>query len=197
MNLIEQTQVPDEALPVAELRDHLQLGSGFADDGFQDSVLVQQLHAALAAVEGETGKAVFQRGFLYTVHAWREFAYEFLPIAPVRSILSFSVIDSAGGVEAIPASRYQLVEDKHRPQLRWLGLVLPTIPVGGRAELVFEAGYSSDWAGVPVDLRQAVLMMSAHLYENRTGHEEGGLPGGVAALLKTYRQVRLFGGGRR
>ena len=43
----------DVALPVAEFRDHLQLGSGFADDGMQDSVLIAQLRAALAAVQAD------------------------------------------------------------------------------------------------------------------------------------------------
>lgn len=197
MKLIEQTQVPDEALPVAELRDHLQLGSGFADDGFQDSVLLTQLRAALAVVEAETGKAVLRRSFLYTITAWRDLAHEFLPIAPVSSIASFSVVDQAGGVQLVPASGYRLIEDTHRPELRWLGLVLPTIPVGGRAELVFEAGYGAAWGGVPADLRQAVLMVSGHLYENRTGRMPDGLPAGVAALLKPFKPMRLFGGARR
>lgn len=197
MNLIEQTQVPDEALPVAELRDHLQLGSGFADDGFQDSVLVPQLRAAMAAVEADTGKAILRRTFRYTVNAWRDFAHETLPIAPVQAILAFSVIDAVGAVETVPSSRYRLVQDKHRPQLQWCGLVLPTIPVGGSAEIVFDAGYSTDWTGVPADLRQAILMLSGHLYENRTGAVDGGLPAGVAALLKAFKQIRLFGGGRR
>ncbi|NND18402.1 MAG: hypothetical protein HKN98_07465, partial [Silicimonas sp.] len=177
MILIEQTQVPDAALPVAEFRDHLQLGSGFADDGYQDAVLVPQLRAALAAIEGDTGKALFQRTFRYVVNAWRDLAHEVLPVAPVAAVQSFRVTDLAGVEELIPATAYRLVEDAHRPELRWLGLVLPTIPVGGHAEIVFEAGYSADWAGVPADLKQAVLMLAAHFYEHRTGPSDHAVPG--------------------
>ena len=197
MILIEQTQVPDTALPVAEFRDHLQLGSGFADDGFQDAVLMPQLRAAMAAIEADTGKALLRRTYRYVVTAWRELAHEFLPVAPVTAIQSFAVTDVSGGAEMIPSGGYRLIEDTHRPQLKWLGLVLPTIPVGGRAEIVFEAGFSPDWAGVPADLKQAVLMLAAQYYENRSGFERQAVPDGVSGLLKTYRPVRLFGGGRR
>ena len=197
MILIEQTQVPDAALPVAEFRDHLQLGSGFADDGYQDAVLVPHLRAAIATVEAETGKAVFRRSFRQVISAWREMAHQVLPVAPVAAITSFTVTDPSGAVEVIPASGYRLTEDAHRPALRWLGLVLPTIPVGGKAEITFEAGFSVDWAGVPSDLKLAVLQLAALFYEARSGGAEMGIPAGVAALLKAHKPVRLFAGGRR
>lgn len=197
MILIEQIQVPDGALPIAEFRDHLQLGSGFADDGFQDAVLLPQLRAATAAIEADIGKAVLRRTFRYVVTAWRDLAHEVLPLAPVTVIQSFSVTDLSGAVEVIPVSGYRLVEDTHRPQLKWLGLVLPTIPVGGKAEIVFEAGYSADWTGVPSDLKQAVLTLAAKFYENRSGADVARVPSVVSALLKAYRPIRLFGGGRR
>lgn len=197
MILIEQTQVPDEALPVAEFRNHLQLGTGFADDGLQDSVLIPQFRAALTRIEGETGKAILQRRFRYAVTAWRAMAHEYLPLAPVTEIVSFSVSDRSGGLEVIAPGSYRLCEDAHRPQLKWLGLVLPTIPVGGTAEIVFEAGYSADWAGVPADLKQAVLILGTHFYEDRSGRMGDRLPASVSSLLRPYRQLRLFGGGRR
>ena len=197
MILIEQTQVPDGALPVAEFRNHLQLGTGFADDGLQDAVLIPQFRAALARIEGETGKAILQRTFRYSVTAWREMAHEYLPLAPVTDIVSFSVTDRSGGVDVIAPGSYRLSEDAHRPHLKWLGLVLPTIPVGGTAEIVFEAGYSADWASVPADLKQAVMILATHFYEDRSGRMGDRLPVSVASLLKPYRQIRLFGGGRR
>jgi uncharacterized phiE125 gp8 family phage protein len=197
MILIEQTQVPDAALPVAEFRDHLQLGSGFADDGFQDAVLMPQLRAALAAIEGETGKAIYRRTFRYVVNAWRDLAREVLPVAPATAVQVFKIVDLSGGEEVVAPVGYRLIEDTHRPELRWLGWVLPTIPVGGHAEILFDAGYSADWAGVPSDLKQAVLVLAAHFYENRSSPSDHGLPPAVAALVKRHKQMRIFGGGRR
>ncbi len=48
------------------LREHLRLGTGFGEDGLQDPVLAGFLRAALAAIEGRTGKALIARDFLYT-----------------------------------------------------------------------------------------------------------------------------------
>ena len=57
MMLIEETAVPLAALPLAEFKAHLRLGTGFADDDIQDPVLESFLRAAMAAIEARTGKA--------------------------------------------------------------------------------------------------------------------------------------------
>jgi uncharacterized phiE125 gp8 family phage protein len=198
MMLIEQTPVPDAALPVAEFRDHLQLGSGFADDGVQDAVLIAQLRAALAAVEGETGKVILARTLKYVVTAWRHLDKLTLPVAPVSSVLSMEITDINDAAETIAHEAYRLHGDDHSPYVMSTSWALPTIPVGGTAEIVFAAGFG-DWAAVPADLRQAVLMLASHFYENRSATVERAvaLPLAVGTLLKRHKPVRLFGGGRR
>ena len=158
MILREQTQVPDAALPVLEFRDHLQLGSGFADDGSQDAVLITCLRAALAAVEGDTGKAVYERTFSYTVSAWRDVACQTLPVAPVNAVLSVTIRDLLGSSQVVDPGQYYLAADYYTPTLRAKGWALPVIKDGGTAEIVFEAGFGPDWADVPSDMAQAVLV---------------------------------------
>ena len=62
--LIEETAVSPAALPLAEFKAHLRLGTGFADDDIQDPVLESFLRAAIAAIEGRTGKMLLERIFL-------------------------------------------------------------------------------------------------------------------------------------
>lgn len=195
MILIEQTQVPDTALPVAEFRDHLQLGSGFADDGLQDAVLISQLRAAIASIEGEIGKALLRRVYRYSVDVWKAVSRLGLPIAPVSSITTFRLVDAAGQETVLDTDKYVLVEDTHRPCLKWLGWVLPTIPSGGHADVIFEAGMASDWAGLPANLQQAVLALATNYYEHRAGRVEFGIPASVLAMLRPHRPMRLLGGG--
>ncbi|MEL6745987.1 MAG: hypothetical protein AAFO68_11070, partial [Pseudomonadota bacterium] len=85
MMLVEQTSVPASVLPLAEFRDHLKLGTGFSDDAVQDGLLEANLRAALAAVENRTGKAVLERGFVWSISAWRDLSHQVLPVAPVAS----------------------------------------------------------------------------------------------------------------
>ena len=198
MMLIEQTQVPDTGFPVAEFRDHLQLGSGFADDGLQDAVLIAQLQAAFAAVEGETGKVLLHKTFQYVVTAWREPNKQILPVAPVTVVQSLAITDLNEVATIVDESAYRIRGDDHCPSILSASWSLPTIPVGGTAEIIFDAGFA-DWAAVPADLRQAVLMLAAHFYENRSATVDRAiaLPLAVATLLKRHKPLRLFGGGRR
>lgn len=195
MMLVEQAEVPVGALPVQAFRDHLRLGTGFADDGIQDSVLEGCLRAAIAAIEGKTSKALLDRPFKWTVNAWRDLGRQTLPLAPVSAVTTLRIVDRTGVPTLIDPSRYRLEPDAHRPSVVAIGLVLPTIPVAGTAEIEFTAGYGPAWQDVPGDLRQAVLLLAAHYYEIRhqTEAQSGGIPAGVASLLERYRNLRLFG----
>lgn len=197
MILIELTQVPDTALPVAAFRDHLQLGSGFADDGFQDAVLVPQLRAAIAAVEGRTGKTLIERQFKLVVTAWRHLERQVLPTAPVSSVDALTIVDLNELAETIPPAAFRLRPDTHTPEMQGLSLSLPIIPVGGTAEIEFTAGYG-DWVAVPDDLKQAVLLLATHYYENRSasGTRHSPLPMAVAFICRRHAPMRLIGARR-
>lgn len=196
MFTVEESQSPDADLPVAEFRDHLQLGRGFADDGSQDAVLIRHLRAAIRAIEEETGQALLVRDFKLVVIAWRRTDRQTLTRAPVRAVQSFAITDLAGGVETVATSRYVLAADRYTPEVRATGWALPTIPVGGTAEIVFRAGHGDDWDGVPPDLREAAMLLAGHYYEHRSaaGERVSSLPLGVADLLRAWRPVRLGAG---
>ncbi|MFC2967862.1 head-tail connector protein [Acidimangrovimonas pyrenivorans] len=197
MMLTEQTAVPATALPVAEFKDHLRLGTGFADDAMQDGLAESYLRAALAAIEGRIGKALLARQFLWRLAAWRDAADQALPVAPISAILSLVLVAADGTRTTVAADRYRLIEDMQRPRIAATGLVLPEIPTEGAAEIGFEAGFGPDWTDLPADLRQAVLLLAAEYYEQR--HDAGGpraaMPFGVMALIERWRTVRVLGGG--
>lgn len=196
MMLVEETTVPDAALPVAEFRDHLRLGSGFSDDALQDPVLGVFLRAAMAAIEARIGKILIQRAFSWTVTRWRDAVEQPLPVAPIGSVDQVVTVDPAGVEEAVQG--WVLRPDAMRPVLAASGLTLPTIERHGRARIEFTAGYSSDWGGLPSDLKQAVMILAASFYENRSGDAKGGnlMPDVVSALIERYRTVRILGGAR-
>ena len=194
--LVELTDVPIWDLPLAQLRDHLRLGTGFGDDTLQDGVLETCLRGALAAIEARTGKALISRGFRWTVAAWRCPDSQALPIAPVAAITGLKTVTRSGDEIGVDLAEVRLVEDSQRPRLQATGYALPSIPTGGHAEVSFTAGFAADWVGLPGDLAMAVLMLAAHFYEVR--HEQpmndGNMPYGVATLIERYRIVRVLGG---
>ena len=198
MMLVEVSPVPGASLPVQALKDHLRMGSGFAEDTLQDNLLEGFLRAALAAIEARTGKALYRRAFTWTLEAWRQGDRQALPLAPVSAVTALVVIDALGAETTMGAASFRLVPDAQRPLVVALSGTMPTIPQNGSARLALTAGFSTDWAGMPPDLQQGVLMLAAHFYEYRqeTGLAEGCMPFGVTAMIERYRPVRLgLGGG--
>ena len=199
MMLVEQTPVPAAALPVAQFRDHVRLGTGFADEGTEDALLETFLRAAMAAVEAWTGKVLIEREYEWTVTAWREDDAQALPVAPVQAILSLGVLDRADVPAPVDPVDYRLQPDTHRPLIRSTGGRLPAIPPGGRAVIGFRAGFGPAWSDVPGELGQAVMLLAAYYHEYR--HEKrlgaAAMPYGVSVLVEPWRTMRLLGGGAR
>ncbi|MEY4983257.1 MAG: hypothetical protein RIR62_1523 [Pseudomonadota bacterium] len=196
--LVEQGAVPLAALPVEAFRAHLRMGTGFAEDGVQDGLLESHLRAAMAAIEGRIGKVLLARRFLWELAGWRGAGAQALPVAPVLTVVEVALVDAAGQRTVLPAALWRLRRDAHRPCLEPVGLSLPPVPLGGRAEVVLDAGFSASWGGVPPDLAQAVLLLAAEFYETRHdgGDVTGGLPAMVQALVARWRTVRVLGGGQ-
>lgn len=197
MELTEQTGVPSAALPLQEFKDHLRLGTGFADDTVQDALAEAYLRAAMAAIEGRIGKALIARDFLLTLEDWRDPDAQALPLAPVTAVGAVTLRDAAGSATVVAASAYRLRRDMHRPKLAGVGGALPDVPADGTVEIGFTAGFGPAWSNVPGDLAQAVFLLAAEFHENRhQGTERGAaLPVGVLALIERWRTVRVLGGG--
>src|SRR5690606_9566515 len=125
------------------------------------------LRAAIAAVEGRTGKALIGREFLLGLTAWRWPDSQALPVAPVIAVNAVRLRAAGGGTEIVSTDRYRLMPDLHRPKIVATGALLPTIAAGGSAEIAFTAGFGAGWSEVPPDLAQAVFLLAADYHEHR------------------------------
>lgn len=191
--LIEETPIPDSALPVDAFKAHLRLGSGFGLDDVQDAVVRSFLRAALAAIEARTGKALITRDFSWSVGAWRTADVQVLPLAPIGAVTRVAMVSRLGVETDVAPDAYWLERDMQAPKLRATGTHLPVVPIAGSVQIAFEAGFAADWAGIPADLQQAVLMLAAHYYEyrNDTSLSSGCMPFGVSSLIERYKTIRV------
>lgn len=196
MMLIEESTVPDAALPLEAFKAHLRVGSGFGEDSLQDAVLNSFLRAAIAAIEARTGKVLIERVFSLVVNGWQNAMSQAFPVAPVGAVSEVYLSDHLGLETALDGASYRLEQDTHRPVLKPRGMLLPQVPRDGSARIVFSAGYGADFDEVPADLGQAVLMLAAHYYEFRhdTGLSSGCMPFGVSSLIERYKSLRLRAG---
>ncbi|OWY08016.1 hypothetical protein B6V74_15730 [Thioclava sp. F42-5] len=197
MMLTEETVAAASALPVAEFRAHLRLGTGFSDVVEEDAALERYLRAAMAAIEGRTAKVLLARDFALSLEAWRDAVAQPLPVAPVSAVTEVRLVDAAEVITVVAPEGYRLVADLQRPRLAACGGELPSIPAGGVAEVRFTAGFGASWADLPTDLAQAVFLLASQYYERRDEGAGGReMPYGVGALIERWRTVRLLGGRR-
>lgn len=189
---LTDSPIPLAALPIAAFRDHLRLSSGFADDTTQDTLLEHYLRAAMATVEGRTGRALLARDMTLTLMRWRTECGHVFPVAPVSALASVTIRSRDGVPTVIDPAAYALQADGPRPRLVPMGSVLPPIPGGGQAVIVFTAGFGT-WDDIPADLRQAVFLLAAQAYESRDGGASEDMDFGIRSLLERWRDLRLGG----
>lgn len=117
-----------------------------------------------------------------------------LPRPPVQSVTSISYIDSAGATQTLAADQYKLAKADTG---EWFvepayGVTWPSIRREMAAITVrFVAGYGSNPGDTPEPLRQAMLLLIGHWYENREAISIGNivneLPLAVASLVFPFR----------
>lgn len=177
----------EEPVTLDEARAHLRV-----DETGEDALIVGLVTAARTMLEAETRRAFVSQGWQLTLDAWPQTRRIDLGLAPVVSVDELAV----DGV-ALDASLYDtgLRHDPPRIALK-RNAALPDPDDGVEGITVsFTAGYG-DASAVPQPLKQAILMLTAHWYENRmAGGMEGGgavlLPLGAQHLVAPYRRTRL------
>lgn len=186
--LTDLVAVDAARLPVSFFREHLRLGTGFADDALQTDLLEGHLRAALEVVEARTGRAILTRQMRIAMPGWGD-AYSLrLPRCPVVTIDAVRVIAASGTEVLVDPAKYRLVNLAQRASVEALG-GFPHVPGGGRVQIDFTAGIADTWSEIPASLAQAVLVIAAAFYERREGADL--VPVTVQALLSPFQGRRL------
>ncbi|MBL4791004.1 MAG: phage head-tail connector protein [Kordiimonadaceae bacterium] len=212
------TKPLSEPVLLEEFKDHLKL-----DGSEEDSSLGALITAARTHIEDYLDLALIDRTVDYFMDAWpteQTFrnsggAYEpwwsgvadgslaalssarlFAPISirPARQVDSISVFAADGSEVVWGADNYYLKPGLYpgitrRNGRRW--------PVPGRfmdgIKVRLTVGFGPDWNDVPASIRQAVLMLAAHMYSYRgeKNMDAGMKASGVMSLLRPFREKRL------
>jgi len=180
-----------EPVSVSEAKDYLRVDSAVEDPVVASLILAARLH-----IEGALDIAMVTQSWSLFLDGWPEDGRVSIPLGPLKSVDSVKVYDADDTAQTVSPQNYAVDLSSLRPRLvRQAGAVWPT---PGRAangiEIALTAGYGDTTDKVPQPIRQAVLMLAAHWYEQREPvvfEKPDELPHGVADLLKPYRQVRL------
>lgn len=189
---IRQTSEPSyEPVSLEAARGHLYLtASGSPATHPDDSLVESYIEAARMAAEKFTDRVLPQRTFELRAKAFdKEMT---LPIAPVQSIDSIEYTDTDGNSQTFTDYTVDLNAEPAIIEID----EPPTIQEGSRLVVTVTAGYGSsnspaDADLIPQAMKQAILMLVGHFYENRTsavvGETVSSVPMAFRDLLWPYR----------
>lgn len=193
MALICVTGPVVEPVSVEEAKDHMRVD--LADD---DALIAGLITAAREHLEGQARPqlAMITQTWQYVADGWPAGDTLVLRPWPLQSVTSVKYTDEDGTEATFSSSNY-VVDTYGSPARVRLktGVSWPTVTLQALNGLVVEfvAGYGNTSASVPQRLRQAILLLVSHWYENRelvmtSGAVPKALPFAVDALMQNWRR---------
>lgn len=183
-----------EPVTLAEAKLHLRV-----DHAEEDALISGQILAARVDCESATGLVFVQQTWDLVLD---RFPCEIRPpIAPLLSVSAITYLDGDGVSRTLAGSSYRVDADSKPGRITpahgtaWPG----TYPVTGAVRVRFVAGFPDDGnsppdlaANVPQPIKQAILLLVGHWYENRSevvaeaSHQPSSIPMGAQRLLSSY-----------
>ncbi len=162
----------------------------------EDTILGVYLGAAIRYVEEITGRALITQSWTLTLPGFSDLIV--LPRPPFTSLTTFTYLDEDSVSRTVSSSLYtsDTASDpgaiRRKPGSSW-----PTTDcTASCVTAVYAAGYGASETSVPDPIKQAILLLVGHFYENREAVSVGGstpteYPLAVDALLMPYRLLQV------
>jgi len=184
---------PDtEPVTTAEAKNYCRVDTGITEDDTLIGVLVT---AARQLVELYTGRSLVTQTWELALDNFPAGSSVELPRGPVQSVTSIKTYDDEDNESTFASGNYLVDTSLGRVSLNHDAVWPTDLRSTASVLITYVAGYGDAASDVPAALRQAILMLVGHWYENReavvTGTIAAEVPFTVAALLGHYKRVRL------
>jgi uncharacterized phiE125 gp8 family phage protein len=177
------------AQPITLAQAKAQVRVDFADE---DALISALIEAATDHVDGWTGvlgRALMTQTWELSLDKFPKGAIN-LPLGPCRQIVAVTYVAANGSTQTVSSADY--TTDLNPVE----GWVIPkttgwptTMETANAVTVRWVAGYATA-ADVPAGLKQAILLLVAHWYQNRELIGQGqALPFTVSALLAPYKRA--------
>lgn len=200
-----------EPVTLADFKAHSKVE--VADD---DAYITSLITAAREHLSTATGRAMINETWTATLDDWPKAAplhdwwdgvrdgalnsvaagYVEITKAPFAAVTAVNLLDEDGTPTLWAASNYYTTQNHGFGRLTLRrGAVWPVrLRDTGGIQITFTAGYGAAANAVPLVLRQGILMLMAHWYENREVIHVGGanapMPAGLNAIIASMRVGR-------
>lgn len=181
-----------EPVTLDEAKAHLRAGGTLEDVLVSSLVLTSRLQ-----IEAALDVAMIDQSWTLQLDRWPRRSEVEIPLSPLKGVTNVRVRDASGAWQDVPATAYLTDIASRPPRIVFHGGAArpqPGVPAAG-IEITFTAGFGATAASVPAPLKHAILLLTAHWYENReaAGARAAGvrMPDAVSDLIAPFRKIRL------
>lgn len=186
-----------EPLTLDEVKAHLRVEYDFTDD---DIYIESLISAARRYTEAHSSFFFMTQSWKLSLDCFPSGTYGgeiIIRKRPINEVYSIEYIDDAGVRQTLSNTKYQVDIDCWLTRIRPVyGEVWPTTRRQmNAAEVLFTAGFENTIEGIPHHLREGLLLLIGHWYENREDTVRGltiaTVPKGYDALVGIERVLGL------
>ena len=178
----------EEPVSLAEARAFLKV-----DDSAEDGLITTLIGAARLHVEGVTGRALLAQSWRVVLDAWPDDRQVKLPVTPFMAVTEITAYDDAGAAHEVPLAQFLSEPDRLLLPADVAGM--PVLRERQGIEIDYVAGFGTEPADVPADLRQGLLLLVGYWFEHRDAVIVAGsgavVPSGFERMVAGHKRVRL------
>lgn len=175
-----------EPVTIADARTFLRISTDSEDD-----ILRRILKSAREIIEAETGLAIIDQTWRLRVDRWPRSGRLALFKYPAKAVTAVVAYRPDGSAISMEPEEFMLQHGR-RPQRVYMAQY-PDAQTFCGLEVDFIAGFGETGVEVPDALKQAILTLTAHLYENRSALDapKAVLPTMVDQMVDSWRNISL------
>jgi len=180
-----------EPVDILEVKNHIRLEPGITED---DALINALITAARTYVENDINRSLVSQTWQIVFDHFPNKDELWLPKGPLISVTSITTYDEANTASVLSTAAYFVDTYGDRVSLVY-GYSWPTdLRHHNGVVIEYVTGYGTKATDIPQPIKQAMLMLVGHWYENReaTSYSKiDSVPMAVGALLAQYKRSRL------
>ncbi len=189
MSILLTTPPTVEPISLAEAKAHLRI-SHTDDDTYISTLII----AARRIVEIQYDLSLLQQSWSLYADQWPVDGVFAIPLSPLLSVVDLKVYGDDDVAATIDPAHYYIDKASFpaRVALRRGRVFAPPGRGTNGLELKITTGFGISAASVPLEIKQALLIIIADWYANRGDTPDSVIPVAALELLSAYKNVRLL-----